>query len=115
MHVRCVYVCSAKPLVALQSIRHGDAICDSAFMSTSKAINVAMTGNYGGQTLCVIRGRKNRDGFLRSGADVCAPGAGPGRRGKGAAVGLATALRLVGGSGRVVDASTRISRQIATN
>jgi hypothetical protein len=53
-----------------QSIRHGDAICDSAFMSTSKAINVAMTGNYGGQTLCVIRGRKNRDGFLRSGADV---------------------------------------------
>eukprot|EP00667_Euglena_gracilis_P002581 EG_transcript_2582 len=53
-----------------QRLRHGDAICDAAFMSTTRSLDVATNANYGGDTLFVIRGRKNRDCFLRTGADV---------------------------------------------
>eukprot|EP00995_Heteronema_vittatum_P009272 NODE_4574_length_569_cov_268.925000_g3326_i0.p3 GENE.NODE_4574_length_569_cov_268.925000_g3326_i0~~NODE_4574_length_569_cov_268.925000_g3326_i0.p3 ORF type:complete len:160 (+),score=48.07 NODE_4574_length_569_cov_268.925000_g3326_i0:33-512(+) len=53
-----------------EALRHGDAICDAAFMSTSLAVDVALGNTYGGTTLFVLRGRKPRDQFLRGGAAV---------------------------------------------
>jgi hypothetical protein len=51
-------------------LKSSEAIADPGFLSATRNLDVATSGNYKGNTLFLITGKSPRPGLLRSGADV---------------------------------------------